>query len=770
MQTNLSKKVMLAYWLVFFIIIAVTGWLSYKGSTGRLQTELNYTNIELLKQIDQKIEMMLREIDKDVLNFTEELEFVYFMYDSYTDSAHKYGNFYALNNKIKTLMSSNPPISSLFFYSGVSGDVLTDKLFSASKDFPDQYLISQFEQMNGYSKWMSTRSIQDVNAAKNVVTLVRSYPPISSPGYRKGIVAANIAENVLYNMIKDVYVERLGHTFIIDSNANVVSHDDKSQLFRNLKDQTYIDSVLSNEGSGYIHSKINGENYSVFYVSSTYTGWKILSIVPEAKINKPLAVTRNLLLTVAVVMFVVAAALVIFVSNMAFKPLDRLIGRVSGKVRFQDGSEQKAGSLSYLETIFDRMISDRDQMQQQIRDTKPVMKWRMAMDLLTGYRTEYDKIQHHLEFIGIRLHPKHYIVCSAELEIKEETASPRDIQLLTYVLCNVAEELINMENRGAAIEMGDGRAAFIVSFTEGDPGQIQLRALAVADLIRDVMRNQFKRSVSIGVGRYYSDMKDIAKSYDESLKALQYRMVMGIDSVISIDDVQLLDDNKYYRVYHMSDMTMDAMKQTDAGKMKSLLEQLFQEAVRSNFSPEMIRQLCFELVMKSVKTAGDIGIEVRPFSERIGKIHDRLSQCDDWKEAHQYVAALMEELAEKIIEKRSSRGKNEIIDKVLAHIRSNYHKSDLSLNQLADLFHLSTPYLSKLFKEHTESNFMDYLIHIRIGASKELLADSGQKISDIAEAVGYSNIHSFLRTFKKYTGMTPTEYRENIKAVRTRIE
>jgi len=56
------------------------------------------------------------------------------------------------------------------------------------------------------------------------------------------------------------------------------------------------------------------------------------------------------------------------------------------------------------------------------------------------------------------------------------------------------------------------------------------------------------------------------------------------------------------------------------------------------------------------------------------------------------------------------------------------------------------------------------LIAIRMEASKERLADRKLKISEIAEAVGYTNIHSFLRTFKKYTGMTPTEYRELIAA------
>ncbi|WP_158289526.1 helix-turn-helix domain-containing protein [Paenibacillus flagellatus] len=762
MKSKLSSKAVVTYGLVFFVMITLTVWLSYVGSTGRLQSELNYTNVELLKQIDQKIEMMLREIDKDVLKLTEELEFVYFMHDSYSDNAHKYSNFYGLTSKIKSVMSANPHISSLYLYSGASGNVLTDKAFSVAKDFPDQQWIGEFERMEGFTKWLSTRSIQDEKIDKNVVTLVRSYPPVSSPGFRKGVVAVNIDENLLHDMIKDVYVERLGHTFLIDAEANVVSHDDKKRLFQNLRDEPPVAAILAKPGNGYIHGKWNGEDSSVFYVTSAYTGWKIVSVVPEAKMTKPLTVTRNLLLAVAVAMFVVAVALVFFVSNRTFRPLERLIGRVAGSDKLQAGTDKRQGGLTYLEAAFERMISDREHMQQQIRDTKPAMKWRLVMDMLTGYRAEYAKIRHHLDFAGIQLHPSHYIVFSAELAWKDGEAAPQDIHLYTYVLCNVAEELINMENKGVAIETGDGRAAIVMSFAEGDAEQNQLRALAAADLIRDVMRSQFRRGVTIGVGRCCADLKDIPKSYEESLRALQYRMVMGNESVISIDDLQLLDDKKYVRVALMSDQVAEALKQADAAKRDALLEKLFLEAVRSQFSPEMLRQLGFELVMKSIKTAGDIGVDVEQISVPIGDIHDRLSQCEEWREAHGYVASFLALLSDKIAEKRSARGKNETVGKVMAYINDHYGESDLSLNRLADLFGLSVPYLSKLFKEHTESNFMDYLIDIRIKASKELLADGSRKVNDVAEAVGYSNIHSFLRAFKKYTGMTPTEYRETL--------
>ncbi|MNF03422.1 HTH-type transcriptional regulator YesS [compost metagenome] len=84
----------------------------------------------------------------------------------------------------------------------------------------------------------------------------------------------------------------------------------------------------------------------------------------------------------------------------------------------------------------------------------------------------------------------------------------------------------------------------------------------------------------------------------------------------------------------------------------------------------------------------------------------------------------------------------------------------MSLDRLAEEFDLHPTYISKLFKEQMEDNFIDYLIKIRIEAAKELLLDKNIKINDVSDAVGYMHSRSFTRTFKKYTGLTPTEYRE----------
>jgi two-component system response regulator YesN len=69
-----------------------------------------------------------------------------------------------------------------------------------------------------------------------------------------------------------------------------------------------------------------------------------------------------------------------------------------------------------------------------------------------------------------------------------------------------------------------------------------------------------------------------------------------------------------------------------------------------------------------------------------------------------------------------------------------------------------------MFKKELNINFVDYLNELRIKKAKELLMDVKYKTYEVAEAVGISDAHYFSRLFKKYVGMTPTEYKDGQKS------
>ncbi len=93
-------------------------------------------------------------------------------------------------------------------------------------------------------------------------------------------------------------------------------------------------------------------------------------------------------------------------------------------------------------------------------------------------------------------------------------------------------------------------------------------------------------------------------------------------------------------------------------------------------------------------------------------------------------------------------------------IRASYMNPDLSLSWLCRELSISKSYFSPLFKALTGMTFVEYLTAVRMERAKELIASEDLKSYEVAERVGFNDAHYFSLTFKKQTGLTPTEYRE----------
>lgn len=100
-----------------------------------------------------------------------------------------------------------------------------------------------------------------------------------------------------------------------------------------------------------------------------------------------------------------------------------------------------------------------------------------------------------------------------------------------------------------------------------------------------------------------------------------------------------------------------------------------------------------------------------------------------------------------------------IVEKVLDYVKHHYAEN-ITLFTLAEKVYVHPVYLSKLFKEKTGINFIDYLTKVRIDRAKVLLNDVAFRIYDISEMVGYTSPRHFSKIFKNITNLTPKEYRQ----------
>lgn len=101
------------------------------------------------------------------------------------------------------------------------------------------------------------------------------------------------------------------------------------------------------------------------------------------------------------------------------------------------------------------------------------------------------------------------------------------------------------------------------------------------------------------------------------------------------------------------------------------------------------------------------------------------------------------------------------VEKAKAYMMEKYNK-DISLDDVSREVDISPYYFSKLFKEETGENFIEYLTNIRIEKAKQLLTGSALSMKEICGEVGYADPNYFSRIFKKNVGVTPTDFKEGI--------
>lgn len=99
------------------------------------------------------------------------------------------------------------------------------------------------------------------------------------------------------------------------------------------------------------------------------------------------------------------------------------------------------------------------------------------------------------------------------------------------------------------------------------------------------------------------------------------------------------------------------------------------------------------------------------------------------------------------------------VEQAVEYIQRNY-RSNIKIQDIAMDIGIDRSYLTGVFKEVMKMSPQEYLIRYRIGQAEILLKETNRKVTDIAEQVGYADAMTFSKTFKKYNGRSPQQYRE----------
>ena len=118
------------------------------------------------------------------------------------------------------------------------------------------------------------------------------------------------------------------------------------------------------------------------------------------------------------------------------------------------------------------------------------------------------------------------------------------------------------------------------------------------------------------------------------------------------------------------------------------------------------------------------------------------------------------------LDKVKQTPKHKKVGEVAEFIMDHYEEPQ-SLDSLAKRFYVSKCYLSRIFKEVTGFTINEYINFNRVKRAQQLLGNSEYSVTDIAGMLGYDSITYFERVFKKYSSVSPLQYRKKFVTAHT---
>lgn len=142
-------------------------------------------------------------------------------------------------------------------------------------------------------------------------------------------------------------------------------------------------------------------------------------------------------------------------------------------------------------------------------------------------------------------------------------------------------------------------------------------------------------------------------------------------------------------------------------------------------------------------------------------VYEFLKTCDHDDMVHEWLLDKLSTMMSNVHHENKIQPK-QIVPALIDYVNRHYNET-IQLQDFASKYHVSTGYLSKLFKAETGTNFSEYVILVRMNKAQELLAGGYRRISEISRLVGYEDPKFFSQTFKRVMGITPQDYKKQDK-------
>jgi AraC-like DNA-binding protein len=760
---SLFVKLLITFFLLLIIPINVISTTVYYNALSYFEKEISATNTEKLLATQGLMETLMDSVVKDAKNIglNKSIENIGQLGGD-PSQAYSGLNLPKMEEVFQILYNAriaNSNIHSIYLYNYNDNNIYTsDKLFVKSDQFYDTDWIDKYNLIKQGLVWLDTResgipitaessAVNSMAGQRKVITLVYPIQYISS---FNGLVAINVLEGELSKAIGRSETSEMGEIKVINRQGMVITSSSRGMAGSNLSGRSDIREILnSGETQGMVTAEINHAKYLITYVKSDLTGWTFINEYSFEKIVSRVNTYRNFVVIISILMTLLGIPVCFYISRKLYNPVKKLVD----DIRSQKGisASQSRNEMVVISNALNDVLRQGSQIRGLMERNQKNLTESYLLSIIRG---DADIEVPYVSFTETRFMCAIIAIDNYNSFVRKNSDDGR--HFTKEIILKVCENMLNTRWKCAGVQFEKGKIALILNVPEEQESELVADIAGFFGEIKKKVYEVLENTVTIAIGNCYAGKEKVEQSFSEAKDVLKYRMMYGCDKIITAWENGNETAAEYYYPTAVENHIFNYLKLGMKKELSDSMDEFVKEIREMNLSYDNIIQIVNQFIGNIVKHMLNVRLnpsEVFPGNTTMYQYASALETLDEIKV---WIRNILYSVIDYIEIRDSSE--NKYIQQIQSYIQRNY-KEEINFEKLAQSVGISYSHMRKLFRDKLDTSVLDYINSIRIDNAKRLLKGTELTIQDIATKVGYQNIQSFNRFFKKFEGISPKEFR-----------
>jgi AraC-like DNA-binding protein len=672
---------------------------------------------------------------------------------------------YELHAKLPDLYAINQSIFDYYIFFDKSETVVNRQIAYTYKDFYDLYL--QEDRYESYEDWY--RHMKEDNVIYGLSPMeaytFKTKTSLNMIAYTRPMIYGDYNEKSRIQILfKDTVLETLmparadnSIQFIKDFQGKLLYYKAQGEpkQVAGTKVSRAVDAVITkNKNPENQTVLLDKEKYLVIRYASDKSGLEYYMLQPMVAVN-----SRSMYSIFVLAVFIFAAVTVgiilsYYMSKKSATPINDIMKEVSQNTEAFRGHQ--AVFLRLKET-FNHLVNTNTDMVRVIESQKPFLRNAFFNRLLYGNFTTEEEAYIIADNIGLPHKDRVFGILIFRFNTEIDKIVEDDLKLINSCILSLIEVMKAMLPDSLYTNIDGNQVVLMLSVDKKRSGYFREETELKIMKIKETMPANVSEQFFVYGGNEVESLTELKDSYNNAVYMFQ-------NEKGQIDNTVIWYLNNFVNIpsYPPQDFSLKLMHYVMAGDNEGLhdaLEDIIKKYFIENNLPVYLQHMLLnELQTALFRIIRRIGADESEYRAYYNKLEENsnatlLNQIT-------LTLNLYRTVCKGVDDKKKLKDTSAITTSIASYIDVNYGDKNLSLTSVADIFRISEPYLSSIFKQFLGINFSTYMEGIRIDKAKEFLEKTNLSIGEISDNVGYGSVNSFCRAFKRVTGISASEYRK----------